>query len=93
MKPSDFLSFPAGSIFGRCEYEIVAQNIMSVLTRTGNEFKPLNFQEYKKERLKDKDFSEDEKFFFDNVIEFCESPEKAKTFCSVWYLGENNLYN
>ena len=84
MKPSNFTNFPIGSIANKCENEIVAQNIMIILERTGNKFRKLSWREYKKERLNDKRFSEGEKSFFNSVIEYCTSANKAKLFNKAW---------
>jgi hypothetical protein len=70
LKPSDLYKIcPISSIFRKTEYEIIAKNIMVILYRTGNVFRPLNWQEYKKERLKDGEFTESEKYYFDAVLD------------------------
>lgn len=64
MKPSFFSSkYPWDSVFGKSECETIAQNIMKILQRTGDEFRTLSFEEYKDERLKDGNFSERERVF------------------------------
>jgi hypothetical protein len=84
MKPKDFNVFPWNSVFRAYEYELIAQNIMIILGRTSNEFRPLTWEEYKNERLKDDNFSENEKGYFIKVIDFCKSPESAKEFSEDW---------
>jgi hypothetical protein len=77
---------PYSSIFKtkRGEHEIIAQNIMVILDRTGNKFRYLSWEEYKKERLKDGDFSDAEKKYFDEVIKYCTSPENARSISKNW---------
>jgi hypothetical protein len=75
---------PFSSVYQKSEYETIAKNIMVILDRTGDEFRNLSWKEYKKERLKDGNFSDAEKMYFDVVIEYCTTPEKAKTFSKNW---------
>lgn len=90
IKPSYFADIiPMSCIFRKAEHEIIAQNIMTILSRTGNEFRDLSWEEYKQERLKDGNFSEREKIFFDEVIEYCSSSDKAETFSKNWNLKHN----
>jgi hypothetical protein len=84
MKPSNFTDFPLSSVFQKCEYEIVAQNIMIILKKKGDKFKKLTWEEYKKQRKLDHNFSEGEKKYFDKVVDYCISPEAAKLFSGVW---------
>lgn len=83
--PSMFTDFPTDSVLQKHESEIIARNIMVILSRTGNVFRELTWEEYKLERLKDKDFSEGEKYFFDQVI-YLASGDKDKiiNFCKKW---------
>jgi hypothetical protein len=83
-KPSDFTNYPFGSVFNKSEYETIALNIMKILARTGNEFRGMGWVEYKKERLKDGNFSEGEKSFFIQSMPYCRSLTKAKTFSKSW---------
>lgn len=47
MKPSDLKSiFPFDSIKKKTEYEIIAKNIMTILSRLGDEFRVLSKSEY-----------------------------------------------
>ena len=60
LKPSDFMgAHPFDSLMQKSESETIARNIMAILGRTGNKFRLLNWDEYKKERLKDGNFNED----------------------------------
>ncbi|MEA1849225.1 hypothetical protein U9K52_09900 [Chryseobacterium sp. MHB01] len=82
--PSNFCSYPWSSVFQKTENEIVAQNIMKILQRTGDTFRSLSWEEYETERQKDKNFSIAEKKYFNEVLHYCESAEKAKTFSESW---------
>lgn len=84
MKPSNFTGYPWGSILQKSECETIARNIMLILKRTGDKFRPLTFDEYKSERLKDGNFTESEKRYFDKVIDYCKSADTAKVFCEGW---------
>ena len=90
MKPSNFTTtFPHGSIERKCEPEGVAINIMVILERTGNEWRRLSWKEYKTERMKDGGFYALEKTYFDSVIEYTTSPDKAAEFSPKWNKNEN----
>ena len=67
MTPSLFTEKPWGSTLQNHESEVVARNIMIILERTGNTFRELTWDEYKSERMKDNDFSEKEKSYFEKV--------------------------
>jgi hypothetical protein len=84
MKPENFTSYPWSSILQKSESETIAQNIMVILNRTGNKFRTLSFEEYKSERIKDGNFSEREKGYFDDVIKYCGDAESALQFCKGW---------
>lgn len=85
LKPSDFAKIdPMNSVFRKSEYETIARNIMVILSRTGNKFRHLSWKEYKTERLKDGNFTEMEKFYFDEVIRWCFSSHNAKKFSYYW---------
>lgn len=84
MKPSDFTSHPYSSVLQNTESEIVATNIMVILSRTGNEFRLLTWDEYKAERQKDGSFTESEKSYFDKVVGFCVAEQSALAFCNTW---------
>ena len=73
-----------GSVLQNSESETIARNIMKILERTGDSFRPLSYGEYKEERLKDKNFNEGEQYYFEKVIAYCENPSTAQLFCDDW---------
>lgn len=84
MKPSDFTRSPVGSVARKAEAETVARNVMVILSRMGDEFRLLSWDEYKEQRLKDGNFTEKEKPYFDQVVKFCRSAEAAELFSPAW---------
>lgn len=82
--PSDFCIIPWGSVLKNTESERIAENIMIILKRTGNVFRLLTWDEYKAERLKDGNFTENEKPYFIRVMDYCLFPETAKLFSPKW---------
>lgn len=85
MKPSDIKDIaPMCSVFYKSEYETVAQNIAIILSKKDNEFKIITWDTYKKERKKDRDFSEIEKVYFDKVINYFESEKTIRSFSYFW---------
>ena len=84
LKPSNYSSHPMSSVSREWEAEQIARNIMTILWRTGDEWRPLAWEEYQAERQKDGGFSESEKLYFDRVISYCKSAEDADRFCSSW---------
>ncbi len=84
MKPSDFDIRPWASALQNSQCELIAHNIMKILKRTGNVFRALTWEEYKSERLKDINFSDREKEYFDKVIGYCKSEETARLFSKSW---------
>lgn len=84
MEPSNFLTHPWNSVYGNAETETIAHNIMAILSRTGDTFRLISWSEYKAERLKDVDFSEAEKGYFEEVISYCLSAERAASFSPTW---------
>ena len=91
MKPSDFIIFPWNSVTKNAECEIIIVNIMKILKRTGDTFRELLYDEYKSERLKDKNYSDSEKTYFDKVINYCKSEDTAKLFSSIWAEIKTNI--
>lgn len=83
-KPSAFTRKPWDCIFQKSEYETIACNIMVILERTGDEFRPLEWEEYKTKRLKDGNFTMNEKQYFDKVVFYCQSAENAEQFSNEW---------
>ena len=84
LKPSNYTGNPMGSVSKNWESEKIARNIMVILSRTGNEWRPITWEEYQAERRMDGGFSESEKLYFDRVISYCKSAEDADRFCSSW---------
>ncbi len=85
MKPSDFKKAnPMGSVARKSEAETVASNIMTILSRTGDEWRDLEWEEYKEERLKDGNFSFYEKKYFEQVIGYCKNQDTAILFAPDW---------
>lgn len=68
IKPSMFTMIPWGSTLQKMESEVIAKNIMVILSRTGDTFRELTWKEYKEERLKDTGFSDFEKKYFEQVV-------------------------
>lgn len=87
-KPSDFTEHPWNSVKQSSEHETIARNIMLILERTGNKFRKLPWEEYKGERLKDGNFTQIEKGLFEEVKDFCISPDTAKLFSPKWSSDE-----
>lgn len=83
-KPSDFTKHPWNSVLQKDEPEVVARNIMVIMSQTGDTWRPLDWEEYKAERLKDGSFSHTEKRYFDQVIGYCKSPDTAVLFSPDW---------
>lgn len=84
MKPSNFTKYPWNSVLQNGESEQIALNIMVILKRTGDIFRDLTWDEYKSERLKDKNFSEGEQTFFNKVIDYCKNEDTAKLLSETW---------
>jgi len=84
MKPSDFTKHPYDSVLQNKECESVARNVMVILSRLGNEFRLLSWDEYKQEREKDGNFTMSEKTIFDRVVGFCVAAESAKELSPTW---------
>jgi len=84
-KPSEFAKKqPMSSVFQKSEHETIARNIMTILGRTGDEFRLLTWDEYSTEREKDGNFTCGEKGFFDDVIDHCASAQTARLFSKDW---------
>lgn len=84
-KPSGFLRMSnMGSVTHNAESERIARNIMVILSRTGDTFRRLEWDEYKAERMKDGGFTERERIYFDKVIDYCKSADTAALFAPGW---------
>jgi hypothetical protein len=84
LRPSDFCIKPWSCIFRQSEYETIALNIMKILKKYGDEFDNITWEEYRKARLEDGNFSEREKSYFDRVVDYCTDPNEAKKFSKDW---------
>ena len=85
MKPSGFKNGSTmSSIFHKHEPEVIAANIMKILARTGDTFRVLTWEEYQEERHKDGNFTEKERPFFNQVVEYCATSHGAAAFCPGW---------
>lgn len=91
MLPSDFRVHPWASVFLKSECETIARNIMAILSRTGNAWRLLSYDEYVLERKKDGNFSTIEEKYFEMVVEYTHSPESAKMFSPTWKKIYNDL--
>lgn len=83
-KPSNFLKQPMDSVIQKSEAEIVARNIMVILSRTGDMWRTLEWNEYEAGRHKDGEYADMEHGYFDQVSEYCRSEVAARTFSPVW---------
>ena len=84
MKPSNFLAHPYDSVFHKMETEIVARNIMAILTRTGDSFRTMEWQEYEAERMKDGNLTHGEASQFEKVRDYCIDENVARLFLPAW---------
>lgn len=84
LKPSNFTILPMNSIFNKYEYELMAQNIMKILKRTGDKFRKIELDEYIAERKKDGGYSSQENEYFLKVVDLCSVPEGVISFSPVW---------
>jgi hypothetical protein len=84
-KPSLFAgTFPFSSAVQNTESEVIAKNIMVILSRTGDKFRSLSWKEYKAERLKDGNFTEGEKEYFKKIKFYTVTAESARCFSKSW---------
>ena len=83
-RPSDFTSFPWNSVTNNAECEIIAQNVMTILKRTGDEWRELTEEEYIRERKKDGNWGNSELGHFRKVLPYCKSEDTARLFCPDW---------
>ena len=88
--PKDFIKYPWGSVFQNSERETVALNVMKILSRTGNAFRALSWDEYLEERVKDgggntynQDYLSEQVCFLD-VVKYTISENDARKFCPDW---------
>ena len=91
LKPSDFLNLPVGSklreshdiLFAQM-VEITALNIMTILARTGNDWRLLQWDEFRSELDKHGNYPPGTRKFFNYAVAHTQSAEAAKQFCPVW---------
>jgi hypothetical protein len=69
---------------GKSEHETIAANIITIMKRTGDEWRALSWDEYRHEREKDGNFGMGERKYFDDVIEYTASALDASYFCAAW---------
>lgn len=89
LSPEDFTSFPDTSVANDFKKEQVAQNIMIILARTGNKFRLLSWEEYRKGMMEESAmgdivFSESDRPHFEDVKMYCKSASDALRFCKTW---------
>jgi len=85
IKPSMFCKDPIGSVLQKSEAETIAQNIMIILKRTGDTFRPLSVAEYEKERKEDGEYHNGELRYFEQVKYLAEGNiEDVVCFSPVW---------
>lgn len=84
MSPNNFKVQPMNSVMHKSEAETVARNIMVILSRTGNTWRLLPWNEYKAERRNDNNFTMSEQSYFNNVIDYTSSEQAARLFSPVW---------
>ena len=91
MKPSDFTEKPYSFVFLKSEHETIARNCMVIQKKMGDEWKKLSWDDYCEYRKKDgatENQLHGEKKYFDDVVEYTESPEDAMSFAPTW----RNIY-
>lgn len=85
LRPKEFIFYPSNPVLQTAEAEIVAQNIMKFLAfKMGNKWQPITWEKYKELRLKDGEFIEGEKEYFDKVIPYCKNADTAQLFSEEW---------
>ena len=78
------------SVYKNNECETVARNIMVILSRTGNTFRELSWEEYLSERIKDgggnthSNFAYSEDHYFSKVAKHCSTLSDVKRFSPAW---------
>lgn len=89
MKPSNFKTWPWSCVFQNAEREQVALNIITILARTGNEWREMLWPEYLAERIKDgggntshNQHTEQDCFY--DVAPYTVSAKAAATFSPTW---------
>lgn len=91
-KPSDFNYHPFSSVFQNTEHEIVARNVIVILKNTGDQWRNVTIQEYEEYRKKDGNYSISEKRYFEDVIPYLNSADKAELFSPSWKTQDYIVY-
>ncbi len=84
MNSANEMNVEFDSVAKNNEQEVVARNIMVILSRAGDEFREMTWQEYKDWRVKEGRFTESEHSYFDRAVKFCRTAETAACFSQVW---------
>jgi len=84
LKPNSFTKHPFDSVSQSYNSEVIARNIMIILSKTGNEWRRLTYQEYKCYRLKEGNWTPAESLYFEEVLPHTTSPGEAINFCKTW---------
>jgi hypothetical protein len=91
MNPSAFKIKPWSSVAQKSETESIATNIMIILSRTGDAWRELSWEEYSAERIKDAGTDEGggfsewrEKPHFERTVPFTTSEANARLFSPAW---------
>ncbi len=88
--PSDFAKVaPFDSALQNSECETVARNIMAILSKTGNAWRELDWDEYEAYRKKDSKLCDHkhiikETMYFDKVAQYTTHWRAAILFCQAW---------
>ncbi len=85
--PLNYTRQPFDSSAKSLEYELAAQNIMLVLSRTGNVFRKLTLKEYKDniKKVDNRIVGSSEAHYMQCAIHYCLSSIAADDFCHTWY--------
>ena len=83
-QPSSFTSYPYDSYLQNSGSETVAQNIMVILSHTGDKWRSLSFAEYHEQRLNDGNYSAAEAGYFASVVGWTVNERMVRKFSSTW---------
>ena len=83
LKPSTFTRKPLYSLTQKSEAERVASHINIIRKRLGDNW-DITREQYRKERIKDGEFSEGEMYLFDEVIKLIPDAIGCIGFSKVW---------
>lgn len=82
--PSAFTQWPWSSMLQDSDAEQIAVNIMVILKRTGDTWRPLPAEEYRAQREKDGGFSQREAQWFERLAPLVATEELARTLSADW---------